>query len=30
MVTHADITHKFKMAVVKPELHISKFVHGIS
>jgi len=30
MVTHADITQKFKMAVVKPEIHVSTFVHGLS
>jgi len=30
MVTHVDITQKFKMAVVKPEIHVSTFVHGIS
>jgi len=29
-VTHADITQKFKMAAVKPEIHVSTFVHGIS
>jgi len=30
MVTHADTTQKFKMAAVKPEIHVSTFVHGIS
>jgi len=30
MVTHADITKKFKMAAIKPEIHVSTFVHGIS
>jgi len=30
MVTHADITQKFKMASVKPEIHVSTFEHGIS
>jgi len=30
MVTHADITQKFKMVEVKPEIHVSLFVHGIS
>jgi len=30
MVTHIDITQKFKMAVVKPEIHVSTFVHRIS
>jgi len=30
MVTHADITQKFKMAAVKPEIHVSTFLHGIS
>jgi len=29
MVTHADITKKFKMAVVKPEIRVSTFVHGL-
>jgi len=29
MVTHADITQKFKMAAVKSEIHVSAFVHGI-
>jgi len=29
MVPHADITQKFKMTVVKPEIHVSTFVHGI-
>jgi len=27
MVTHADVTQKFKM---KPEIHISTFVHEMS
>jgi len=30
MVTHADITNKFKMAAVKPGIHVSTIVHGIS
>jgi len=30
VVTHADITQKFKMVAVKPEIHLSTFVHGIS
>jgi len=30
MVTHVDITQKFKMAAVKPEIHLSTFAHGIS
>jgi len=30
MVTHADITKKFKMASVKLEIHVSTFVHGVS
>jgi len=30
MVTHADITQKFKMEANKPEIHVSTFVHGIS
>jgi len=30
MVTHADITQKFKMAEVKPEMYVSTFVHGKS
>jgi len=30
MVTHADTTQKFKMAAVKPEIHGSTIVHGIS
>jgi len=30
MITHADITPKFKMVAVKPEIHVSTFVHGIS
>jgi len=30
MVTKADITQKCKMAVVKPEIHVSTFVHIIS
>jgi len=30
MVAHADIPKKFKMAAVKPEIHVSIFVHGIS
>jgi len=30
MVTHTDITKKFKMGAVKPEIHVSTFVHGIS
>jgi len=30
MVTHANITHKFKMAEVKPEINEFTFVHGIS
>jgi len=25
-----DITQKFKIAAVKPEIHVSTFVHGIS
>jgi len=29
MVTHADITQKFKMVAVKPEIHACTFVHGI-
>jgi len=29
MVTHVGITQKFKMAAVKPEIHLSTFVHGI-
>jgi len=29
MVTHADITKKFKMAAVKPELQVSTYVHEI-
>jgi len=29
-VTHVDITQKFKMAAVKPEIHVYTFVHGIS
>jgi len=29
-VTHAEITQKFKMAAVKPEIHASTFVHGTS
>jgi len=27
MVTHADITQQFKLAV-KPKIHVSTFVHG--
>jgi len=30
MVTHANITQKFKMAAVKREIHVSTFVHGKS
>jgi len=30
MVTQADITQKFKMTAVKPVIHVSTFVHGIS
>jgi len=30
MVANADITKKFKIAVVKSEIHVSIFVHGIS
>jgi len=30
MVTHADISQKFKIAAVKPEIHVSTFVHGKS
>jgi len=30
MLTHADITMKFKIAAVKPGIHVSTFVHGIS
>jgi len=30
MVTYADITQKFRMAVVKPETHGSTFVNAIS
>jgi len=30
MVTHADITQKFKMAAVKPEIHASTFIHEIA
>jgi len=30
MVTHADITQKFKMTAVKLEIHVSPFEHGIS
>jgi len=30
MVTHADITRKFKMTAVKPEIQASTFVNGIS
>jgi len=28
VLTHADITQKCKM--VKPEIHVSTFVHGLS
>jgi len=30
VLTHADITQKFQMVAVKPEIHVSTFVHGIS
>jgi len=30
MATHADITQKFKKALVKPEIHVSTFVNGLS
>jgi len=30
MVKHADMTNKFKMASVKPEINVSTFVDGIS
>jgi len=30
MVTNADITKNFKMAAVKPEIHVSTFVYRIS
>jgi len=28
MVRHADITKKYKMALVKSEIHVCPFIHG--
>jgi len=30
MLAHADVTQKFKITAVKPEMHVSTFLHGIS